>query len=104
MVIEDPLPAGLETLNDQLATTSTNEVAGGASTGLAFATGVDHAEVYDDRVLLFATQLSPGTFEYVYVARATAPGTFLAAPMQTEEMYRPEIFGRTATATVTVQP
>ena len=52
------------------------------------------AEPRDDRVLLFATILQPGTFTYTYVARATAPGTFVVPPVQAEEMYRPEIFGR----------
>jgi uncharacterized protein YfaS (alpha-2-macroglobulin family) len=55
-------------------------------------------------VLLFATTLTAGTLTYTYTARATAPGTFAVAPAQAEEMYRPEIFGRNASTTVTVTP
>jgi alpha-2-macroglobulin len=103
-VIDDPIPAGLEPLDARLSSTSQTEVSGGERVANGSAFGIDHVEIQDNRVLLFATGLAPGTFTYTYVARATAPGTFIAAPTQAEEMYRPEIFGRTATATVVITP
>ena len=66
--------------------------------------GFDHVERHDDRVLLFATRLSEGEHEFSYVARATTAGTFQAAPAHAEEMYEPEVFGRSAGAVVEVQP
>ena len=106
VVIDDPIPAGLEILNTNLASTSTAEATGTgvSSGGLGGAFGVDHTEIRDDRVLLFASSLSAGTLVYDYVARATAPGHFVVAPAQAEEMYRPEIFGRNATAEIEVRP
>jgi uncharacterized protein YfaS (alpha-2-macroglobulin family) len=104
VVIDDPIPAGLEPLDARLSSTSQNEVSGGAAVVDGSSFGIDHVEIQDNRVLLFATGLEPGTFTYTYVARATAPGTFIAAPTQAEEMYRPEIFGRTATATMVITP
>ena len=57
-----------------------------------------------ERVLLFATRLSEGEHNFTYVARATTSGTFRTAPTHAEEMYEPEVFGRTGSAVVTVQP
>ena len=54
--------------------------------------------------LRFATRLSAGDHEFTYVARATTSGTFRTAPSHAEEMYEPEVFGRTATTAVTVRP
>jgi uncharacterized protein YfaS (alpha-2-macroglobulin family) len=65
--------------------------------------GFDHTERHDDRVQLFATRLSEGTHVYSYVARATTSGTFRTAPARAEEMYTPEIFGRTASTVIEVK-
>ena len=64
--------------------------------------GFDHVERHDDRVLLFATRLSEGTHTFTYIVRATTAGTFRTAPAHAEEMYEPEVFGRTASVTVEV--
>jgi uncharacterized protein YfaS (alpha-2-macroglobulin family) len=66
--------------------------------------GFDHVERHDDRVELFATRLAEGEHTFTYVVRATTAGTFRTAPAHAEEMYEPEVFGRTATAVVTVKP
>jgi uncharacterized protein YfaS (alpha-2-macroglobulin family) len=65
--------------------------------------GFDHVERHDDRVELFATRLAEGRHTFTYVVRATTAGTFRTAPARAEEMYSPEIFGRTPTAVITVQ-
>jgi uncharacterized protein YfaS (alpha-2-macroglobulin family) len=66
--------------------------------------GFDHVERHDDRVNLFATRLSEGPHEFSYMVRATTAGTFLTAPTYVEEMYEPEVFGRTASEVVEVKP
>ena len=104
VVIDDPIPAGLEPLDARLTSTSRTEVSGGEAVVDGSWFGIDHVEIQESRVLLFATGLAAGTFTYTYVARATAPGTFIAAPTQAEEMYRPEIFGRTAAAVLLITP
>jgi alpha-2-macroglobulin len=98
VVIDDPLPAGLEALNTLLTSTSQAE---GAAQELG---NVDHTEIKNDRVLMFATLLASGVTELQYVARATTPGSFTVPPTQVEDMYRSEVFGRTATAKFTVRP
>jgi uncharacterized protein YfaS (alpha-2-macroglobulin family) len=101
VVVDDALPAGLEALNTAFETTS------GAATEN---TGSDrwwgsfnHTEIHDDRVLLFADYLRRGEHTYTYVARATTPGTFVHPPVHGEMMYRPSVFGRTATGTLVVE-
>ena len=66
--------------------------------------GFDHVERHDDRVLLFATRLAEGQHTFNYVCRATTAGTFRTAPAHAEEMYEPEVFGRTATDVIEVKP
>jgi len=56
----------------------------------------DNKELHDDRLFLFKEHLSPGVYEYEYYIRALVPGTFHHLPARVEEMYLPEVFGRTA--------
>jgi len=65
--------------------------------------GFDHVERHDDRVELFATRLATGRHTFSYVVRATTSGTYRTAPAHAEEMYEPEVFGRTATAMIEVK-
>jgi len=112
VAVSDPIPAGTEPVESWFATTAT-ELTERKSTDETTETGwmswwlrggFDHVERHDDRVNLFATRLSEGTHEFTYVVRATTAGTFITAPAHVEEMYEPEVFGRTATATVEVKP
>jgi alpha-2-macroglobulin len=98
VVIDDPLPAGLEALNTLLTSTSQ------AESGAQDTSSVDHTEIKNDRVLMFATVLPSGATVLQYVARATTPGSFTVPPTQVEDMYRSEVFGRTATTKFTVRP
>ena len=44
-----------------------------------------------ERAIALDPKLSQG-----YVARATTPGSFVVPPTKAEEMYHPEVFGRSA--------
>lgn len=63
----------------------------------------EHQNLRDDRVEAFARRLTPGVYEYTYVARATTPGRFIAPPCKAEEMYHPETFGRSESHLVMVE-
>ena len=96
----DPLPAGLEIVNPDLATSA--DTPPDPSEGDSFvpywrSTWFDHQNQRDDRAEAFATSLEAGTYDYSYVARATTPGTFVVPPARAEEIYAPETFGRSAT-------
>jgi hypothetical protein len=41
-------------------------------------------------------------YRYRYLARATSLGSFVLPPTKVEEMYMPEVFGRTGAETITV--
>jgi uncharacterized protein YfaS (alpha-2-macroglobulin family) len=110
VAVEDPLPAGFEPVESGFATTAQADAQGADSQSSTDWTdwwqrgGFDHVERHDDKVRLFATRLSEGEHEYSYLARATTAGTFRAGPARAEEMYEPEVFGRTAGTVVEVRP
>jgi uncharacterized protein YfaS (alpha-2-macroglobulin family) len=94
VVIEDPLPAGLEAVNFGWLTESR-----GAASALGLEQGpFDHSELRDGQSMFAATQLEPGLYRYQYLARANTPGSFVAPPARVSEMYHPETFGSTAAA------
>ncbi len=104
----DPMPAGLEAINPAL------KVSGSVPTDESAGTGhgrwwwwqwpwFEHQNMRDERVEAFASLLRPGVHKYTYVARATTPGRFVVPPTKAEEMYSPETFGRSASATVVIE-
>ena len=101
MVLIDPLPAGFEPLNPALAVTGEVDVR--SSAGWWWWTWYQHQNLRDDRAEAFARYLWAGTHKYSYVARATTPGTFVVPPARAEEIYAPEVFGRSGTDRVIVQ-
>ncbi len=101
----DPMPAGFEAVNPALATSEPIPQADPAdSFGSRFwwYRWFDHQNLRDDRAEAFATWLGAGSYEYTYVTRATTPGTFVVPPARAEQMYEPEVFGRSANTTVTI--
>ncbi len=62
-----------------------------------------HTEMRDDRLLLFADYLSPGVYTYDFYLRVTHSGEFVNPPARAEEMYFPEIWGRTGGSVFTVK-
>ncbi|KYF82970.1 hypothetical protein BE11_26595 [Sorangium cellulosum] len=59
-------------------------------------------EIRDDRVLFFVDHMAAGMYRYRYLARATTLGSFVVPPARAEEMYSPEVFGRTGAISVKV--
>ena len=101
MVLIDPMAAGFEPLNPALAVTGDVDVRDGS--GWWWWTWYEHQNLRDDRAEAFASYLWAGTHEYSYVVRATTPGSFVVPPARAEEIYAPEVFGRSATDRVIVQ-
>lgn len=96
VVIEDPLPAGLEAVDAALATTSRElDVGARPPPTLGFQTSWFRQELRDDRALFFVDEMPAGLYHYRYLARATTLGRFVVPPARAEEMYQPELFGRT---------
>ncbi len=104
MVLLDPMPAGFEALNPALAVTGEIEEPRADAADYWWRwTWYDHQNLRDDRAEAFSAYLWAGTHEYSYVARATTPGTFVVPPARAEEIYAPEVFGRSSSATVIVE-
>ncbi|OIO48437.1 MAG: hypothetical protein AUJ34_03115 [Parcubacteria group bacterium CG1_02_41_12] len=105
VAIEDFIPAGVELVNFNLATTDKSlkdEYTDTSSYGWYYSPGTknrtlrpDVEELRDDRLYLFSERLSPGQYTYTYFVRALVPGTFHHLPAVVSEMYFPENFART---------
>jgi uncharacterized protein YfaS (alpha-2-macroglobulin family) len=117
VALVDPLPAGLEILNPDLAVTepipadtngntSVTEMAS-RSYGYNYwywrSQWFEHQNFRDERAEAFCSLLWEGVYNYTYVTRATTPGQFVVPPAKAEEMYHPETFGRTGTDFVKVE-
>ena len=64
--------------------------------------GYNNKEIWPDRVLFFVTQMSRGQQTFDYYARATVSGAFTALPAEIEAMYEVNVWGRSASETLTV--
>ncbi|MCB0047027.1 MAG: Ig-like domain-containing protein [Caldilineaceae bacterium] len=109
VALTDPLPAGLEAINPALAVSeSVPNDSGVADEPQPYRSWwwgpwYEHDNLRDQRAEAFATLLWEGVYEYSYVARATTPGNFVVPPAKAEEMYAPEVFGRSAGDRVVVE-
>ncbi len=101
VLVESPLPAGMEAVDTSLKTTS--QIAAGPdfvpTEPYSFYSGwgwwwFTHTELRDEKVALFASRLPKGTYEYTYQMRAGLDGTYNVLPARAEQMYFPEVFGR----------
>ena len=105
VALVDPLPAGLEILNPELAVTAELPLDPSRSQSKRRWLGswYQHQNLRDERAEAFTSYLWAGVYEYSYMARATTPGAFVAPPAKAEEMYAPETFGRTGTDWVVIE-
>ena len=115
VALVDPLPAGLEILNPELAVTEQIPGDTGGTSVIEYGSQsyggsywwrrnwFEHQNFRDERAEAFSSLLWSGVYNYSYVARATTPGQFVVPPAKAEEMYHPETFGRTGTDFVRVE-
>ena len=109
VVLDDALPAGLEAIDPKLLTTADWLKSAGVNDSAdpeemsRYDLDTVRSEVRDDRVLFFVDELPAGLSRYRYLARATSLGHFVAPPTRVEEMYQPEVFGRTGAMELSVQ-
>ncbi|MCC7357984.1 MAG: Ig-like domain-containing protein [Anaerolineales bacterium] len=109
VVLEDPLPAGAEAVDTSLLTTS---VVGQppelqATDPLYYGWGwwwFSNTDLRDEKVVLFATYLPKGTYEYTYTIHASLPGVYQVIPTQAREFYFPEVFGHGDGTVFTIKP
>jgi len=110
LVVDDPLPAGLEAVDQSLSTSPQSvEVPQQYSWNDIFWRGwgwwyFSHIQRRDEKVTLSASYLPAGTYIYTYLVRASTPGVFKVIPTTAQEFYFPEVYGRGAGSLFTVTP
>ena len=97
LMIDDPLPAGIEIDNPSLL--RSGDV--GALSWLDLAEA-EHSEFRADRFLSAVNLRSRSPVTLGYIARAVSPGTFHHPAAAVEDMYRPDYRARTGTGRITV--
>lgn len=109
VVVDDPVPGGIEPVNRDLATASTVDadatdfVAAGGSFWFKYSDWSEygitlwnfyHRELQHDAARFYADYLPAGRYHLSYGAQAMAEGQFSAAPTQAQEMYDPDVYGK----------
>ncbi len=119
VLLQDALPAGLEpvetffrttasTVREDAADGDTPEFGdwlddGDEPAGTWWSDAVfDHRAMDDAGVAFHAAVMPPGIHVTSYLARATTPGDYALPAARVEEMYRPDVFGRTPEGRFTV--
>lgn len=117
VVVNDPVPGGLEPVNKDLGTASKVDAekgefsrAGGsywyrffdwrdyASSRWSFY----HQELRNDSVRFYSEYLPIGNYSLSYTAQAIASGEFAALPTHAEELYDPDVYGQWVPETLKV--
>jgi uncharacterized protein YfaS (alpha-2-macroglobulin family) len=117
VVVDDPVPGGLEPVDRDLATASTVDAdatefqaAGGAfwfkysdwsEYGVAL-WSFYHRELTHAAARFYADYLPAGHYHLSYGAQAMAEGEFSASPTKAEEMYDPDVYGKALPAHLSV--
>jgi uncharacterized protein YfaS (alpha-2-macroglobulin family) len=111
LVIDDAIPAGLEAIDASLKTTSARyqtdsyqRVNRGYDDAFDYwGNPINHTELRDERVALFADAIRPGIYKYKYLLRATSSGVFFWPGAKASLMYEPEQFGTSAEGVISVK-
>ncbi len=104
VAVDDPLPAGWEIVDPSFAVEGREDaraLAAEASRQPYWGT-FHRSEKYDDRLAIFADYLTAGEHKYSYLIQATTPGRYHAPAAWAEQMYEPEVFGRTASSEIEI--
>ena len=97
LVLEDPLPAGLEAVDANFQTSNKSQVAQSDSWQ------IDDRQIYRDRVTAFAQHLQPGIYEMHYLVRSVTPGRYGWPGARVYLQDAPEQLGRTASTVIEVK-
>jgi uncharacterized protein YfaS (alpha-2-macroglobulin family) len=100
IIVADYLPAGFEIDNPRLV--SSGET--GTLDWIQDAKEPVHSEFRDDRftAAFERTSRDKSVFAVAYVVRAVSPGRYVLPQAYVEDMYRPDRFGHTGTATLEI--
>ena len=118
VVVDDPVPGGLEPVNRDLATASVIDAdkgefkAADGSLWLQYDDWISysasrwsfyHQELRHDSARFYSDYLPAGNYHLSYTAQAIAPGSFVIMPVKAEEMYDPDVYGKGVTEQLNIQ-
>lgn len=110
VVVDDPLPAGLEAVDQSLKTSPQSIYVPQEYTwedmfwkgwGWWYFSQIQYR---DEKVVLAADYLPAGTYIYTYLVRAGTVGEFYTIPPTAQEFYFPDVYGRGEGSLFTVTP
>lgn len=109
VTIEDPIPAGTDAVNPNLATSQQIGTRPELNPEDPLSQGwgwwwFSNIQFEDERVVLNSTFLPAGTYEYVYTIRTGLEGVYNVIPPTARENYFPDVYGRGAGSTFTILP
>jgi uncharacterized protein YfaS (alpha-2-macroglobulin family) len=107
VVIDDPLPAGLEAIDASLQTSQQVPDSYTTQDYNLYGWGwwyFYYKQIYDTKVVMSADYLPAGTYVITYMARASSAGNFNVLPVTGSEFYFPDVAGRSAGSTFVVKP
>ena len=109
VVVNDPVPGGLEPINSDLATSSVMDAKKGEfvaskdswwfkfsdwSNYGRYSWSFYHKELRHDSARFYSDYLPAGNYHLSYTAQAIAEGEFSVMPSHVEEMYDPDVYGK----------
>jgi hypothetical protein len=118
VVVDDPVPGGLEPVNRDLATASEFDAEKAEierppnSYWFRFSDWWEfgysrwsfyHQELRHDSARFYSEYLPAGNYHLAYVGQAIAPGEFHVGPVHASEMYDPDVFGQGVPARLRVE-
>ncbi|MBM3320835.1 MAG: hypothetical protein FJY73_09195 [Candidatus Eisenbacteria bacterium] len=103
LVLEDPLPAGIEAVNLRFRNAPRVSLAEEPEKEDRSILPVVHREIRDRSVRLFAEDVRTGIYHVYYPAIAVAGGTFRVPGARAEFLYSPEIYAMSAGETLHVK-
>jgi hypothetical protein len=118
VVVDDPVPGGLEPVNRDLANASLVDANAGAFDAAGGSWWFErgdwrsfgasrwsfyHQELRHDAVRFYSDYLPPGNYHLSYTAQAIAEGEFASMAAKAIEMYDPDVYGSSLPATLIVE-
>ncbi len=93
VVVDDPVPAGIEPINPDLATASNFSEQDLQMAGPGYPYPFYHRELRFDAVRWYAEDVGAGRYRLAWIGQAVASGSFAWNETHAERMYEPDVFG-----------
>ena len=104
VVVDDPVPGGLEPINPDLATASAEDAAAMDLGGGAHPYPFYHRELRFDAVRHYADWIDAGRYRLSWIGQAVATGEFAVGAPRVEQMYDPDVYATGRALRLRIEP